>query len=248
MAWVESHSQSFSARHESAQAEEAAAVLDGARGPADELCGLFEHVPGRDRRGHPPALGRARAGAPVAAAGPARGGAGQPPLLRGLVRGARDPRARARRARAPGLGGARLARGAAAHAAPRVRAPGGRAPTTPTCRPRSRSPTSATTCAGHGCARGRPPGSPGRRRCSVPRSCAGCARAAGPSFPPGPRDAMLLGGTVFSLLGGARRGARPPRWPRALERGPARCSPRPSGQPLASSATGARRWTRCRAS
>ena len=45
----------------------------------------------------------------------------------------------------------------------------------------------------------------------APRSCAACARAAGPSSRPRPRDAMLLGGTVFTLLErerGAARGGR----------------------------------------
>src|SRR4051812_34259914 len=63
--------------------------------------------------------------APLAAGGARRRRARQPPLLRGLVRLAGDPRAGARRARRPGVGRAGLARGAAAHAAPRVRARGG---------------------------------------------------------------------------------------------------------------------------
>jgi hypothetical protein len=46
LAWVESHSLSFSARHESAQGEEAAAVLASLEVLRDELEGLFERVPG----------------------------------------------------------------------------------------------------------------------------------------------------------------------------------------------------------
>jgi hypothetical protein len=45
VAWVESHSLSFSARHESGQAEEAAAVLAGLEVLRDELSGFYEHVP-----------------------------------------------------------------------------------------------------------------------------------------------------------------------------------------------------------
>ncbi|MEA2379922.1 MAG: hypothetical protein QOD13_3829 [Thermoleophilaceae bacterium] len=45
MAWVESHSLSFSARHESDQTEEAAAVLAGLEVLRDELGDLYEHVP-----------------------------------------------------------------------------------------------------------------------------------------------------------------------------------------------------------
>jgi hypothetical protein len=46
MPWVESHSLSFSARHDSAQAEDAAAVLADLEVLRDELGGLFERVPG----------------------------------------------------------------------------------------------------------------------------------------------------------------------------------------------------------
>ena len=46
MPWVESHSLSFSARHDSSQAEEAAAVLAALEVLRDELDGLFERTPG----------------------------------------------------------------------------------------------------------------------------------------------------------------------------------------------------------
>ena len=46
MPWVESHSLSFSARHDSSQAEEAAAVLAALEVLRDELNGLFERTPG----------------------------------------------------------------------------------------------------------------------------------------------------------------------------------------------------------
>ena len=45
MAWVESHSLSFSARHESEHAEEAAAVLAALEVLRDDLSGLYEQVP-----------------------------------------------------------------------------------------------------------------------------------------------------------------------------------------------------------
>jgi hypothetical protein len=44
--WTESHSLSFSARHDSSQAEEAAAVLAALEVLRDDLAGLFERVPG----------------------------------------------------------------------------------------------------------------------------------------------------------------------------------------------------------
>jgi hypothetical protein len=44
--WVESHSLSFSARHESAQADEASAVLESLERFRDELAQLFERTPG----------------------------------------------------------------------------------------------------------------------------------------------------------------------------------------------------------
>jgi hypothetical protein len=44
--WVESHSLSFSARHDSSQVEEAAAVLASLEVLRDELDGLFERTPG----------------------------------------------------------------------------------------------------------------------------------------------------------------------------------------------------------
>src|SRR5918999_4749792 len=46
MPWVESHSLSFSARHNSDQVEDAAAVLAELEVLRDELTGLFERVPG----------------------------------------------------------------------------------------------------------------------------------------------------------------------------------------------------------
>jgi len=45
VAWVESHSISFSARHDSSQAEEAAAVLAGLEALRREIVGLFERTP-----------------------------------------------------------------------------------------------------------------------------------------------------------------------------------------------------------
>lgn len=45
MPWVESHSPSFSVRYDSAQAEEAAAVLGGLELFRNELVGLFEVIP-----------------------------------------------------------------------------------------------------------------------------------------------------------------------------------------------------------
>jgi hypothetical protein len=44
--WVESHSLSFSARHDSAHAEDAAAVLEALEGFREDLARLFDHTPG----------------------------------------------------------------------------------------------------------------------------------------------------------------------------------------------------------
>jgi hypothetical protein len=44
--WVESHSLSFSARHDSEHAGQAAAVLESLEGFREELAGLFERTPG----------------------------------------------------------------------------------------------------------------------------------------------------------------------------------------------------------
>lgn len=46
MAWVETHSPSFSARHDSAQADEAAGVLGDLERQRERLASLFEHTPG----------------------------------------------------------------------------------------------------------------------------------------------------------------------------------------------------------
>ena len=45
MPWVESHSPSFAARHDSSQSQEAATVLAALEVLRDELGGLYEHVP-----------------------------------------------------------------------------------------------------------------------------------------------------------------------------------------------------------
>ena len=121
---------------------------------------------------------------------------------------ARDPRAGAERARAPGLGGGR----ARARRCCSRRATSTRtwcwAPTTRTSLPRSRSRASASTCAGRGSARGRPPGWRDRPRSSGPRSCAGCARAGGPSSRPRPRTRCCWAARVFTLLERRARRAR----------------------------------------
>ena len=123
MAWVETSSLSFAARHESAQAEAAAQVLDELEAFRESLRGLFDSTPGRGCGGHPPPPADARARPSVAAAGPAGRRPGQPPLFRRLVRQRGDPRARPARARAPVVGRRGLTRGAAPDAAARVLAP-----------------------------------------------------------------------------------------------------------------------------
>ena len=45
MPWEESHSPTFSARHDSSQRAEAAAVLQSLEAFREEVAGLFEHVP-----------------------------------------------------------------------------------------------------------------------------------------------------------------------------------------------------------
>ena len=67
------------------------------------------------------------------------------------------------------------------------------------------------SCAGRGCWRARRAGSAARPSTPARRSPGACARAAGRAFPPGLRDAPLLGGTVIDLLAreqGERAAAR----------------------------------------
>ena len=190
---------------------------------------------------------RAGHGPPLAPAGPPRGRPGQPPLLRGLVRRARDPRAGAE---------------ARWSAAPRpCRAPARRccsppgtstrtwcwARTTPTCRPPSRSPASASyvrwawLCEGAAAwLRARP-----RSRAAIVRRLREGGR---PEFPPAPSDAMLLGGTLFSMLEeerGVHVAAALATSP--LERGARGLIAEAFDRPWPrSSATGATTWTRSR--
>ena len=133
---------------------QAAAVLDDLERFRESVGELFEATPLRDRRGDARASARARHGPPLAAAGPPRGRAREPALLRRLVRRARDPRARPGRARAAGVGGARLARGAAAHPAARVLAPGARRQQPRPAAAVLARRTSAATCAGPGSCEG----------------------------------------------------------------------------------------------
>ena len=94
MAWVESHSPSFSARYDSDHTEEAAVGAGGARGAARRARRPLRARPRRDGGRAPPAPDRARARPPLAAARPARGRPRRPALLRRLVRRVRHPRAR----------------------------------------------------------------------------------------------------------------------------------------------------------
>ena len=248
MAWVESLSESFSARHESAHARQAGEVLEDLEEFRESLSSLFEVIPVEIAvvmHARSIALSLAHPWLPLARRVAA-------PASRRYFAGwfaeheihVLAPSALERRASAvPGS-----QRGAAAHAAPRVRAsrarrqqPGPPAPVLDRALPPVRALGMALRGRRRLARRARP-------RCSVPRSCAGCARAGAPSSRPRPSDAMLLGGTLFSMLEEERgvhvaaalatspleRGARgliaeafDRRWPR-------------------SSATGATTWTRSR--
>ena len=124
--------------------------------------------------------------------------------------------ARARRERR------RLARDAPADARRRSTSSSSSRSATPSCRRRGARAARGARRAGHGSSPGRRSGSRARRRSRGPRSRAACARTRDPEFPPGLRDAALLGGSLVDLV--------------AREQGMAgvvklACSPLPPGGP-----------------
>jgi hypothetical protein len=199
VAWVETHSLSFSARHDSSQEAEAAAVLDGLEVFRDELSGLFSSTPFEVAvvlHPRPAALALAHPWLPLArlVAAPAgrRYFAGW--FTEGEIHVLAPPALERRASAVPGSREALLLSPQHEYSHLVV---GANNPELP------------------------PPFSIDRFRCYVRWAwlCEGAAawlsgqtrhlRAAivrrlreggRPQFPPAPRDAMLLGGTVFSLL------------------------------------------------
>ena len=178
----------------------------------------------------------------MAAARAAADRAGRPALPRRLGRRARAARAGAAAARAARVQRRGLARAADAGAVRAARPPLRRRQPSRHAAAVRAAHASRAGCAGRGCWRARRSTSPASRSTSGPPSRGGCARRGPPSFPPGRRDAALLGGTVFDLLAreegdracvGARLRAAPRRAARragARVRRPRRCAtPRPRG-------------------
>ena len=208
MAWVETESLSFTARHESDDEAYAQRTLDRLEDLRLRLEERFDEAPGRGDRDRPPLAGLAQRRAPVPARRPACRGAGRTPLPRRLGDGRRSftssttstPTA-ARPARTPCR-----------------RCAGPRSASTR----RSWSPPTTRGCHRRGARAVRPLPALGvadRGRRPVLRRSTGLFRAAAntrmrkggpPSFPPSARDAIILGGTVFELL--------------ERERGPDACS------------------------
>ena len=208
MAWVETTSLSFTARHEAGQADDAVAVLEALEAHRGRARGAVPAAP-RQRHGRPPRLAAAaRAGAALPSARAAARLAGGAPVHGRLVRGRRGPRARARvPARASRRAG--LARGAAAHAAAGLHDARRGHQQSGCCRRRSGPRTRAACCARRGWPRERPSTSPDRCRSCAPRSPSGLRAGPGPPSRRAPRDAGILAGALFDLL--------------ARERGPQAC-------------------------
>ena len=209
MAWVESHSPNFSARYESDQAEGAAAVMAALEVLRDELAGLYEHVPaevGVVLHPRPAALALAHPWLPLArrAAAPAArryyaGWFGEfdvhvlaPPALEKRASGV------------PGSREALLLTPQHEYAHLVVGANNPYLPPPFSWSTFRRYVRWAWLCEGAATwLSGQAP----HLRAAIVRRLREGGR---PAFPPEPRDAMLLGGTVFGLLEqehGARRAA-----------------------------------------
>ena len=161
VAWVETHSLTFSARHESEHPRRPPRCSTAWRCSATSSSELSEQTPTRSRW--------SSIRAPLALASPTRGcrspAALAAPAARRYFAGwftEHEIHVLAPPALESGRQRARLARGAAAHAAARVRAPGhGRQQPRPPAPVLAVAP-SAATCAGPGCARAPRPGSSGQ--------------------------------------------------------------------------------------
>ena len=149
MAWVETESLSFTARHETRRRGLRAAHARPARGPAAAARGALRRRAGRDHGRRPPLPGLARRRAPVPARRAARRRPGRAPLPRGLGDGlgAAHPQRRVHRPPRRRRG---LARRAARHRRAPLRPDRDRRQQRPACRRRGGRASSPATCAGRG--------------------------------------------------------------------------------------------------
>jgi hypothetical protein len=199
VAWVESHSQSFSARHESSQDGEAARVLDALERFRDDVRTLFEHVPDEVAVVlHPRsvALALAHPWLPLArlVAAPAsrRYYAGW--FEEGAIHVLAPPALERRASGVPGSREALLLSPQHEYAHIVIGANNPELPPPFTVASFRRYVRWAWLCEG---AAAWLAGQTPHLRAAIVRRLREGGR---PGFPPAPRDAMLLGGTVFSLL------------------------------------------------
>jgi hypothetical protein len=232
--WVESHSLSFSARHDASQAEEAATVLASLEVLRDELEGLFERTPGEVAvvlHPRPWALALAHPWLPLArfVAAPASRryfagwfGEGEihvlsPPALERRASGV--PGSRAALLRSPEHEYSHLVVGANNPELPPPFSPAAF----------RRYVRWAWLCEG---AAGWLSGQTAHLRAAIVRRLREGGR---PDFPPDARDAMLLGGTIFDLLERERGAAAAAALATSpLDRGPGSVLLNAFGRPLAS--------------
>jgi hypothetical protein len=199
VAWVETHSLSFSARHDSSQEAEAAAVLDGLEVFRDELSGLFSSTPFEVAvvlHPRPAALALAHPWLPLArlVAAPAgrRYFAGW--FTEGEIHVLAPPALERRASAVPGSREALLLSPQHEYSHLVVGANNPELPPPFTIDRFRRYVRWAWLCEG---AAAWLSGQTRHLRAAIVRRLREGGR---PQFPPAPRDAMLLGGTVFSLL------------------------------------------------
>ena len=178
MAWVESASRSFRARHDSDCTEDAGRVLDVTRADARVP---RRSVPARGRRGHRRSASRHDLAVAVesdVAAAVVDDRARRASLRGGLGRRHRAARAGSGGARRARVERARLARDALDDRRRRCTPGGSCTRTTTTCRASGRPLGSPPSCAGRGCWTAPGGGSQARPITPGPRSPAACTRAA----------------------------------------------------------------------
>ena len=200
MAWVDTASETFLARHDERDADDAAARARAARVRAHAAGGALRDA-ARGARGRAALL--VRAARRRAALGPARAPADRArsaALRRRLGRAARAARALPAAARAPGLERRGLAGDADARALGAARAPlcGGRA--TRRCRRRCRRARLARWSRWAWLVEGAAQWLAGQTRHVRPAIARRLKEGSAPAFPPSRADALLLGGSIFDLL------------------------------------------------
>ena len=203
MAWVESRSDAFRARHNDRDSEDAARVLEGLEALRDRLGGLLGAAPSDVTVIlHDTAVGLSVA-MPFLPVMWLRHRARRAPLPGRLVCQPRAPRARPAPAAGTGVQRPRLARDARPHAQRALRAPGrghGQSCLPPPYRPRRIDALLRRAWLSEGA--GQFLG--GQTAYAQPAIARRLREGGRPAFPPGLRDATLLGGTVVDLLARAK--------------------------------------------